>query len=476
MNRFRSLPITTRLFLLALVVRLVPVLFAIHLPIGLDDMFQYDMLGRSLASGNGFRWYSPADINLIHQYIDIQFIGQVSDPRGMLTSFRAPAYPAFLALIYLVSGLTWRLFAARLVQAVLGATLAPMTYLLARRLFPGRESAAKFAGYGLAFYPMLVLYPLALATENLFIPLVLAGTLGTLRAADTGRARDYLLAGLVFGLATLTRSVIFAFVGLAVLWIWFSVKHRWGALAFLIAVLACVLPWSVRNSLLYGKVTFVENSLGYNLHMGFHPDGDGSFQYGISLELLPYLDDSVRNDIGVQEGIHFILDDPGRVPQLTLNKLGYFFGLERRALTYFYANNFFGHIPSVPLVVLFALFTLPFPIIASLAAIAIPFLRLTKQRLLLYLLMAGYLLPHLVLIAEDRFHMALVPGIAALAGYAWTSRAEIRSAARANRWQLVLAVILASLLWLNWGVELWRDADKLAILFGPGGNQAGFSY
>ena len=40
-----------RVFGVALLLRLVPVLLAFNLAIGLDDMFQYDMLGRSLASG-----------------------------------------------------------------------------------------------------------------------------------------------------------------------------------------------------------------------------------------------------------------------------------------------------------------------------------------------------------------------------------------------------------------------------------------
>ena len=489
--------------MLALVLRLVPVLFAIHLPIGLDDMFQYDMLARSIVSGNGFRWYSREDVELVQQYIDLDFIVEDYDPRGVLTSFRAPGYPAFLSVVYSLSGLEWRFFAARLVQAVLGATLAPMTYLLSRRLFPKRDDVAAFAGIALAVYPLLVLYPLALATETLFIPLVLAGTLALLRAAETRRATDFLLAGAVFGAATLTRSVIFAFVALAVLWIWFAAKQRRGTVYFVLAVLAFVLPWSIRNSLLHDRITFVENSFGYNLHMGFHPQGTGTFQYGISLELVPYLDDGLRNDLGMQQGWRFIREDPGRVPQLALNKLGYFFGLERRALTYFYSNNFFGNIPTVPLIGLFLLFTLPFPFIATLAAIAIPFVHLTKERLLIYLLIAGYLLPHLVLIAEERFHMALVPMLAIFAGYAWHGRKEIWAQVRGfqtkeaqaafvipteggarrgiplptgNRIQLAAAIALVALLWLNWGGELWRDADKLALLFGPDGNHAGFSY
>ena len=476
MNKFRSYHITVRLFLLALVLRLIPVLFAIHLPIGLDDMFQYDMLARSIVSGNGYRWYSPQDIDLMKEYIDLDFIVVDDDPRGVLTSYRPPAYPAFLAAIYAISGMEWRFLAARLAQAALGAALAPMTYLLARRLFPKRDQVAGFAGTAIAVYPMLVLYPLALATENLFFPLVLLGVITLLRAIETRRAPDFLLAGAVFGAATLTRSVIFGFVGLAILLVWFVAKQRRGAAYFALAVLALVLPWSIRNSLLHHRITFVENSFGYNFHMGFHPQGNGTFQYGISLELLPYLDDGLRNELGVQAGLGFLRDYPERIPQLLLNKLGFFFGLERKALTYFYSNNYFGNIPTVPLVVLFLLFNLPFPLIATLAAIAIPFVRVTKEQLLMYMLIGAYFLPHLLVTSEDRFHVVLVPVFAIYAGFAWHSRKEIWAAAMANRLRLAAAAVLVALLWANWGGELWRDADKLAILFGPDGNHARFSY
>lgn len=478
LSPFKSLSPTTRLFLLAFALRLIPVVLAIHLPIGLDDMFQYDMLARSLAAGDGYRWYAQPDLDLIRNYINVHFIAENYDPRGILTSFRAPAYPFLLAAVYTVSGLEWRLFAARLVNAALGALLAPLTYALTRRLFPQHERAARFAAIALAVYPMLLIYPLALATENLFFPLVLAGLLALLRADQRGRDRDWLLAGALLGAATLTRSVIFAFAGLAGLWILFAAgRRRWRAAAlYAIAVLALVLPWTVRNTLLEGRFTFVENSLGYNLHMGYHPKGTGTFQYGISLELLPYLDDGERNAIGTQLALGYIKDDPGRVPFLIASKLGYFFGLERRAISYFYTNNFFGSIPTAPLVALFLLFTLPFPVVSSLAVAGLPFARWTRQHALMLIFLLAYILPHVLLMAEDRFHLAAVPVLAAYSGYAWAQRSELLAAARRSLPRALAAALLLALLWLNWGLELNRDSAKLARLFGPDGNRAGFSY
>jgi len=475
-NRLRALPFAARIYLVALALRLIPVLLAIDLPIGLDDMFQYDMLGRSLAAGNGFRWYAQEDLDLARQYVDFDFVVGDYDPRGILTSFRAPLYPAFLTGVYLLSGLTWRLFAARLAQAFIGATLAPLAYALGKRLFPEAERGAQWAGWAMAVYPMLLIYPLALATENLFIPLVAAATLALLHAADSGRGRDYALAGALLGLATLTRSVILGFVGLAILWVWFSRRERRGALLLAAAVFVLVTPWVVRNSLLHGKLSGVESSMGYNLYLSYHPEGSGSFQYGISLDLLPYLDDAQREAIGMQSAIGFIRDDPGRVAPLALQRLGYFFGLEKRAISYFYSNGFFGAIPQAPLIGLFLLFTVPFVVLATLSVAALALMQSNANRWLVLLLIGGYLLPHVLILAEPRFHLTLVPLLAAFAGYTLADWPRLRQRAQTNRWRLVLALVLVALLWSNWGMELWRDADKLAALFGPEGWQAGFSY
>lgn len=59
-----------KIYFVALVLRLIPILLTMNLGIGLDDMFQYDMLARSLASGHGFRWYAQEDLKLLEPYVD----------------------------------------------------------------------------------------------------------------------------------------------------------------------------------------------------------------------------------------------------------------------------------------------------------------------------------------------------------------------------------------------------------------------
>jgi hypothetical protein len=175
-----------QIFSIALVLRLIPVLLTRSLGIGLDDMFQYDMLARSLASGNGFRWYALQDLKLLEPYIKFDLSSVDYDPqRGLETSFRAPLYPAFLAVVYYFVGVgPQRFFAARFAQAFISAFLALLTYLVAGRLFPDRQHAAKIAAWVTACYPLLIVYPIGLATENLFFVLLLASFFFLLLAAD----------------------------------------------------------------------------------------------------------------------------------------------------------------------------------------------------------------------------------------------------------------------------------------------------
>src|SRR3990172_5172314 len=140
-----------RIYLVALILRFVPVLVTRGLGIGLDDMFQYDMLARSLASGHGFRWYAKEDLRLLEPYVefDLSTATGYNPETGVLTSFRAPLYPAFLAIVYFLFGMDFsRFFFARLTQAILlGAPLAPLTYLVSRRLFPDGELTARASAW-----------------------------------------------------------------------------------------------------------------------------------------------------------------------------------------------------------------------------------------------------------------------------------------------------------------------------------------
>ncbi len=505
-----SFPI--RIYIIALILRLIPVFLTSNLGIGLDDMFQYDMLARNLASGNGFRWYAEDDLQLLSQYVNFDLsTAKNYDPEyGLYTSFRAPLYPTFLAIVYFIFGQEFsRFFYARLAQAIfLGATLAPLTYLVAKETFHlllsndkkwKVESVAKFSAWIVACYPMLLVYPLGLGTENLFFITLLSSFFFLLKSINQPSTSCFLLAGIFLALTTLTRSVILPFVGIAILFVIARsagrvAKHieakqtkqshlqsrgllRFasnGGIMMFVTFILVITPWMIRNSLLHGKLTGIETSMGYNLYLGYHPEGNGSFVFGPSLDLLTIMDDAERDEVGTQKALEFIESEPDRFIPLAVNRLGFFFGLEKRVLVYFYSNNLLGYIPQPILLAIAFILLTPFILVSIFSVFGVLSLKKNPQTILLLLLMICYLLPHIFILSEDRFHLALIPYFAILAsyGYMLISTKELKF----KKWQTVISVILICLLLFNWSLELSRDKEKLVVLFSPTGNTAGFPY
>lgn len=70
----------------------------------------------------------------LSQRVDVEHV--VPPPEGLVTTFRAPGYPLFLALIYVWMPLSQRFAAARVTQSLVLSTLAPHTSALALELGP----------------------------------------------------------------------------------------------------------------------------------------------------------------------------------------------------------------------------------------------------------------------------------------------------------------------------------------------------
>jgi len=193
------------------------------------------------------------------------------------------------------------------------------------------------------------------------------------------------------------------------------------------------------------------------------------------------INDAERDKIGIQKAFEFINADPGRVFYLFIRRAEYFFGLERRALTFFYSNGYFGHLSPVTLGSIFVLVCLPFVIVCTSSVVSLGLInKWSDETWLLAFFFAGYITPHLLIIAEDRFHLTIVPFLVILAAQCWDGGwLSIRKnweKSNSKKVSLVLASAIVLLLLTTWGLELWRDTDKLVLLFGPNGNHTYFSY
>ena len=143
---------------------------------------------------------------------------------------------------------------------------------------------------------------------------------------------------------------------------------------------------------------------------------------------------------------------------------------------YFYSNNILGYIPTPLLLLISAILLLPLVFVSVFAVLGFVVLKRSPQKDMLNLLLIAYILPHVFILAEDRFHLALIPFFAILAAFTIILIKERTYKQIATSRSLIVASILILLLILNWGLELNRDADKIAQILGPKGTQSNFTY
>ena len=257
-------------------------------------------------------------------------------PAGYPTAHWSFLYTLYVGSIYAVSGP--HPLAARLVGAVLGGILLPlMSYRLTRRLFPDREQIPLLAAACAAVYAFFILYAARLMTETFFIIgllWVLERGLALEKRPTPGRAMTL---GLALGISTLLRQSILPWAVLLFSWLlwagWRSgqFRHMFRALimAGLMLVLA-VLPFTIRNYVVYGDFLLLNSNAGYAMYSAQHPMHGSSFQEFTAAPFPQELHDQNLDEPQLDRelmsrGIGYVLDDPGRYLMLSLSRMRDYF-------------------------------------------------------------------------------------------------------------------------------------------------------
>jgi 4-amino-4-deoxy-L-arabinose transferase-like glycosyltransferase len=293
-RRVRWVPI---LFLVALVPRLVWVLYAHSAPVGLHDPVFYDSLAHGVAAGEGY----------LNPYT------------GEPTAYFPPGYPFALAALYFVFG--HHIIVAELFNVFIGAATVVITYELAHRL--AGHSVALVAGLMLAFFPSQVFYTVTLLSEVLFTLLLMGGLLVLLarpwREEGIGWGR-LVAAGFLFGAAALVRPIALLIPGvLFVYWIFGSSRLRAAVTRAAVVALPMallILPWTVRNLITMDSFILISTNAGDNFCIGNHEGATGSFVFsGPCYEGYEHISDPVEREVesyreGIRRGLEFIINNP----------------------------------------------------------------------------------------------------------------------------------------------------------------------
>ncbi|OGS41204.1 MAG: hypothetical protein A2506_00880 [Elusimicrobia bacterium RIFOXYD12_FULL_66_9] len=195
--------------------------------------------------------------------------------QGHVSLTHAPGYSLALAPFLALGEAGVSL--ARWAQMLLSAYTAVLACRLASALRLGRP-AALAAGLFVAFHPMLVFFSARMMSETLFVALAIGFLLAWLAAWRSGSLRDAALAGLLGGLASLTRPVMLPYGGvLALVALWRRREQlRWAVLvaACGLAWTASLVPWTVRNWSAHHRFAPVVVQGGWNFYEGLTVDPD----------------------------------------------------------------------------------------------------------------------------------------------------------------------------------------------------------
>ncbi len=178
--------------------------------------------------------------------------------------FHPPLYLYFVGVPFALFG---TLEAVKYAQCLAGVLLVPALGLIGRRVF-GERAALVAAGVA-AFYPELVWFASHFWAETVFTTLLWWAIERLLAADGEARTTAALASGLLCGLAILTRETVLYFLPLAALWLaWRRAGGGRRAAILLVASALVVVPWTVRNWLVFDAFVPVSTSGALNLWQG----------------------------------------------------------------------------------------------------------------------------------------------------------------------------------------------------------------
>ena len=297
--------------------------------------YEYTDLARNIAAGKG--------------YIGSGFFRIMTAP----SAFLQPVYAYLMAgVIFVFNSLSWAFFVLRLMQIFMLLVLCVVVYRIARQLYG--ELSAQVSALLLALYwPLISLT--GFVWDTMLFCLLVALIVHLALSYSNRSYKEAAWLGLVLGVTTLTNSVILAFAVL--LFVYWLAKYRSEVskvAVIILVMIAVILPWSARNSLVFHSFVPLRTGFWFNLYLGNNPDATGTiylrhqgfipknFDEGITFHFAPlsrdiaYLNEHELDQYLRPKAIAFILSDLPRWLDLTARKFYYFWWFNP-----YEANNWF---------------------------------------------------------------------------------------------------------------------------------------
>ncbi len=212
------------------------------------------------------------------------------------TAFVPPMYPLFLAGCFKVFGVDF--LPVILIQAVIGGLVSWLVYRLEVQL--AGTPVGILSAMVSAVYPELVVISSFAYTETLFIFMTVLFILLLHTAMRSDKIKDWALAGLIFGLGLLIRSLLF-FFPLFLFLVFLSVKYfrRFlkGLFVMLLVGYCTLIPWTIRNYKVFHAFVPVSTGGSGEFWIGTYIPFEGRYRHQETSALILKLTQDAKNEV-----------------------------------------------------------------------------------------------------------------------------------------------------------------------------------
>lgn len=332
---------------------------------------------------------------------------------GHLTAFYPIGYPAFLAFVFKIFGCS--VIIGRISNLFLYLTFIIIFYLLSFRLTQNRKISL-ICLILLALYPNHISYVTLLYSENIFLVTFTAAIYFYVLQAD--KKVYSLLSGTFFGLSVLIRP---AALFIPVIFIFFplyseNIKEKIQKTLLLLAFLTLTLmPWLMRNNIVFDEFVWISTTGGYDLLIGNNPHSTGN--YSMNEPLFQSIPDSLTEPeydrFTKKLAIQYIIDHPAETVKRIPAKIFYFIYPPNDGLIWNQKGVGVSQkiilkiINRIGLVYCTLLFLI---LIISISNLLFGKNAMSKKTFILFSVVTiYYLLVSIVFFGESRFHFHLIP-------------------------------------------------------------------
>lgn len=265
----------------------------------------------------------PTSDNLVYHGLARTLVAEGVYDSGRDRAYWPPGYPFFLA------GLYWAFGCQLLVAKLANVVLAGLTELGIWR-FVRREAGARSAAVAVlltGFWPWRLFHVDVISYDDLTV-FLLVWSLWLLpsRRAERHVWPRIVGAGLVLGYACLVRSTIAVLPAVVAGW-WLLQGVRFGhvisrTVVYGLVMLLPIVPWSVRNALVFDRFVPLTTNAGMNFYTSWAPGTIGGFHKPAVLELQAAAgDDELRfTSLGMRMGWEAIRAAPARAVWVAASK------------------------------------------------------------------------------------------------------------------------------------------------------------